>query len=427
MNTKKCVVVTFVMATLFASAYEVHVDCHARTNGDGSPTCPFMTIEEARNAVRNVRAEGALGRFERVDVIFAPGDYRIEKTLRLEFCDGGINEEAPVVWRAACPGTVRFVGGVRLPREVFGKITDESVLGRLPEESRGKVVVADVKKLFHGRIPDLNEHFGSVPNGPLLYANCRHLPLARWPNEGFTSFSQVVDHGALVGNSPIDPSLSVFSPGAFLYSDPRAKRWRFEDGVWLAGYWTHDWDFHSVRAASYGMENGTNDVLRLASGVPYGVMNGTWGGHSGRRFYVFNLLEELDSPGEWYLDRRRGLLYLCLPDGGSAALDDVYLGTLEDRMVCGEVRHFRLQDISFCYTLGDGLNLKGEDIRVIRCRVECIGKRGISISGVRNLVQDSEICQCGTVGVAVSGGDRCRLVRSENMVEMCDIHDFGIY
>ena len=78
---------------------------------------------------------------------------------------------------------------------------------------------------------------------------------------------------------------SVNKPGAFIYSNPRAKRWNFAEGVWLNGYWTHDWDNHSVKAASYGAENGTNDVIRLAATIPYGVMGRTWG-RKERRFYV---------------------------------------------------------------------------------------------------------------------------------------------
>ena len=32
-----------------------------------------------------------------------------------------------------------------------------------------------------------------------------------------------------------------------------------------------------------------------------------------QRFYAYNLLEELDAPGEWYLDRQKGLLYFYPP------------------------------------------------------------------------------------------------------------------
>ena len=104
-------------AALATGAREVHVDLNAAGGGNGTAVYPFRTLEEARNAVRKVRADGSLGRYERVDVILAPGDYRLERALEFAPCDGGANEDAPVVWRAERPGTVRIIGGVRVPIE----------------------------------------------------------------------------------------------------------------------------------------------------------------------------------------------------------------------------------------------------------------------------------------------------------------------
>ena len=76
-------------------------------------------------------------------------------------------------------------------------------------------------------------------------------------------FTQAVDRGGLVKRNP--GGSDARTPGAFVYDNPRAARWNFDAGVWLNGYWTHDWDNHSVRAARYGAENGTNHVVRLAA------------------------------------------------------------------------------------------------------------------------------------------------------------------
>ena len=42
---------------------------------------------------------------------------------------------------------------------------------------------------------------------------------------------------------------------------------------------------------------------------------GAYGVREGLPYYVFNLLEELDLPGEWYLDRSTGILYFYPPGG----------------------------------------------------------------------------------------------------------------
>ena len=39
------------------------------------------------------------------------------------------------------------------------------------------------------------------------------------------------------------------------------------------------------------------------------VDSATFGVAEGQRFMAYNLLEELDSPGEWYIDREKEILY----------------------------------------------------------------------------------------------------------------------
>ena len=39
----------------------------------------------------------------------------------------------------------------------------------------------------------------------------------------------------------------------------------------------------------------------------------------GRRFYIRNVLGELDSPGEWYLSKGTKTLYFYPPSGGAPA------------------------------------------------------------------------------------------------------------
>ena len=44
-----------------------------------------------------------------------------------------------------------------------------------------------------------------------------------------------------------------------------------------------------------------------------------YGYRPGQRYYALNLLCELDSPGEWYLDRTAGILYLLPPRPADSA------------------------------------------------------------------------------------------------------------
>ena len=220
---------------------------------------------------------------------------------------------------------------------------------------------------------------------------------------------------------------SVNKPGAFIYSNPRAKRWNFAEGVWLNGYWTHDWSNHSVKAASYGAENGKNDVIRLADSIPYGVMGGTWG-RKDRRFYVFNLLDELDAPGEWYLDRARKTLYICPPEGGLKDSDEVLVAMSGAPLFSAKnIAHVRFKGITFEYAYGDGLSIAGTDVQVVSCRVSCCGGTGVVLRGDRNVMCSCEVVQVGRAGVSADGGDRKTLRRADSVFEDNHVHDFGVF
>ena len=115
---------------------------------------------------------------------------------------------------------------------------------------------------------------------------------------GWAGFTKAVDTG-LPKADATDPALRKPHPGSFVFDDPRPARWNLQEGVWLLGYWTHDWCDEVIRVASYDKER---KVITLAAPHSYGIIGGTWGAAK-RRFFALNALEELDAPGEWYLDR----------------------------------------------------------------------------------------------------------------------------
>jgi len=65
----------------------------------------------------------------------------------------------------------------------------------------------------------------------------------------------------------------------------------------------YGWAWNTLKIKSVDDEN---DVINLAGNVSYGLMVGD-------RYFVQNLLAELDAPGEWYLDRAAGKLYFWPP------------------------------------------------------------------------------------------------------------------
>ncbi|MBR4171895.1 MAG: right-handed parallel beta-helix repeat-containing protein [Kiritimatiellae bacterium] len=388
----------------------------ASSGGNGTSAAPYRTIAEAQSALRTLRQSGSLVSGERVEIVLAAGTYALTDTWKFSKQDNG-NENAPVVWRSADKGSARIIGGILIPPNRFRSVSDEEILQRIPEEARTHVVVADLTDLSPGKIPELPDSYGGAPNPPLLYVNHSLMEFARWPNEGWTSFTNATDHG-------IDKETKKKYPGAFLYDNPRIRRWHPESGVWLNGFWTHDWDNRSLRVATI---NTSSNEIRLAGVSPYGIAGGTWG-RKDRRFYAFNLLDELDVPGEWYVDRVRKLLYLYPPNGKLSDSDEIVL-TLADRPLVqfeSESSHIFLQNLVFEYSFGTMLTLTNvKHIEISGCMIANGAQGGISLNGMRCAIRNCDIGGLGTYGISVTGGDRKKLIRADNVLENNRIHDYA--
>jgi len=359
-----------------------------------------------------VRALSPEDRARGVEVVFPAGDYVLDGTLALGPEDGGVTPGKPVVWRAERPGTVHFTSAKVLPVARFRPVTDAEVLKRLPPENGGKTLVADVADLLPpGELPPFE-----------LFVNGDFATCARWPNAGtFTSFTGRVDVGT-------ENAARKFERGAFVYSNPRAKRWDFAKGVKFYGYWTHDWSSCSAVAHFHGTENGTNDVIRLSTPVSYGVNRGTWG-RKERRFYVYDLLEELDAPREWWLDRDRRKLYLVPENGALKTGDVVRLAPKAPPAVeATGLANFRLEGLSFEDHNGTVLTCAGcRDLTVCDCTFVGIGATpAVGLDGSRCRVLRCELRHLAGAGLHLRGGDRQTLERARNLVEHCRILDFGV-
>lgn len=306
----------------------------------------------------------------------------------------------------------RIVGGRLLKAADFRKVTDPATLERLPEEARGKVYVCDFK---------------SRTESPSVFIGGRVGAQARWPNEGswmYVSSKDVICPGVATKKE------KTFEKCAFVLTDPRAKRWNFAAGVRMKGYWTHDWCLSEAYSDSFGAVNGTNDVVTFTKPIPYGLIGGkTSGGHKQRRYFVYDLLEELDAAGEYYYDDKAGKLYLAAPEGleklGEIAVSDSKGPLFEAKDVDGIV----FEGVDFAYCNGGFLKIKGgRDHRVDGCTFTCCGgdiaiaMEKVTASAIRN----SKLTVLAASGILLDGGDRATLRRGDNIIENCQVLHFSI-
>lgn len=363
---------------------------------------PLATLGRARDTVREIRRKGLPE--GGVVVVIRGGTTEWTSPLELTAEDSG-TEAAPIVYRGAEGEQVVISGGKLVGG--FKPTTDPAVLARLDESARGKVMEADLKAQG---IEDLG---GVNANRLEFYFGGKPMTLARWPNEGFV---KIVD---LVGGNPVDVrGTKGDRNGKFLYEGDRPKRWIGEKEPWVHGYWFWDWSDQRHKVEAIDVEK------RILSVVPpyhsYGYRKGQW-------FYALNLLSEIDSPGEWYLDRDSGILYFWPPGPMEAGRPTVSVAT--ELISMKDVSHVRLEGLTFEAARGTAVTISGgEQIEVAGCTLRNLGAWAIRISGGRaGGVRSCDIYQVGDGGISLSGGDRKSLSPSAHYAVNNHIHDYGLW
>lgn len=389
-------------------AAEVHVAPDGDDTADGSAAAPVAGLTRARDRVRELRAAGVAGP---IGVIIAAGEYPVTGPLELTAEDSG-TAGGPVVYRAAEPGAARFYGGQRIGG--FAPVTDAAVLARLPEEARGRVQVCDLRAQGMDDYGELAVRgFGQPPSPPTLelFVDGRPMTLARWPNSGFVGIRRLVEPG----------SKPEGRPAVIEYDDERHARWVGAPDGWLFGYFHFLWADATIRIGSIDPAART-----LTTAAPYDYGGRGMDTGQGIQYYAFNLLEELDEPGEWYLDRAAGRLYLDPPTELAGAT--VEIGLLSTPMVTMTgVSEVRLEGLVFDLARYNALELRDcSHCLIAGCTVSRFAGNGIMVHGGEgNGLLGCDIHTIGRRASEVIGGDRATLTPGGHFVENCRIHDFG--
>jgi hypothetical protein len=207
----------------------------------------------------------------------------------------------------------------------------------------------------------------------------------------------------------------VQSGTRFTVTFDRAARWSRASEIWLHGLWKYDWADLHTRATAIDPVARTFDVSPAPA---FGIA-------PGQPFYAENLLEELTEPGEWWVDRATGMLYLWPP--APLAGHALVVSTLPAPLVQFQGASFiALEDLTL--TSGRTSQVKVDASAHLRFRgltLRGAGTNAMELDGTDVGVEHALVEGPGSSGILLGGGDRPSLTAGGNSVEDSELRDFG--
>jgi len=244
-----CIFVTNSLTVAFCQTKQIYVALHGNDQNKGTKDSPYASPSTAKEAVLQLKKSGYTGA---VEIIITAGTYYLTRPLIFSAEESGSSEH-PYSIRAAQGEQVIFSAAVPLNLSW--------------QKDKGK--------LWKANVP-IGTSFAQ------LFADHKKLIRARYPN--------------------FDLSILPFNGyAADAISPERVKTWKNPTGAYVHALHQGRWGgFH------YQVSGKKNDsTLQLIGGWQNnrpGPMHETYR-------YVENVFEELDSPGEWYLDSLQHTLY----------------------------------------------------------------------------------------------------------------------
>jgi hypothetical protein len=376
---------------------------------------PLATLDAACIAASKLAAREPAS-IDTILILLHGGTYRLSRSLTI------MNDHVPqggtLVWRAA-PGSSPTISGAAVVKN-FRPAINSPEANRLSEAIRPTAAMADLRGQG---ITDFGNITPRGNPGIELFYRGRRMGLARYPNDGWLFIADVPQTGDSLYNKGLDREKRFNGVpvgrhyGRITYDGSRPNTWAPSTDIIVHGYWTWDWSdtYQRVKAI---------DTLRHEITIAQPHHN--YGYTKNQRFRFLNVLEEMDLPGEWYLDHAKGTLYFVPP--GPVEDGAVEVSVMEDPLVVlNECANVRFEGIQFECTRGSAVLMAGGSHNtLLKCRFRNGGSDAVvTKGGTAHTVSGCEITEMARGGVFVNGGDRATLVPSGHLITNTHIHHFG--
>lgn len=296
----------YTKAEMAASKTKFYVSPEGSDHGAGTIDDPFKTPERAVRAVNKLKSKQG-----GVTVYFREGVYAILNALTIGTKSSGASEKDLVFYTNYEDEEVIFTSATTVTGKDLTKAmdTNDSVFNRkVSEVVKPHIYSVDLSKLGY-------TNFGTFKRDarPALYVDGTLYTIARWPNTGNTNMARytgadgahgvvevgdITTQGTTVGTYTGERGIGI----EFQVANPRPFNWENTDNIWFYGYFYQEWAPYHFRVKSW------NEKKMTIKSYDYSAYGAQY--IKEKNFYYYNILEELDNPGEFFVDDKSGMLYI---------------------------------------------------------------------------------------------------------------------
>ena len=400
---------------------KIFVSAVGDDSGDGSEEEPLRTLEKAIDVANEMREDSD----KLIEILLREGTYSVTNTIKII---NSQKDDSLLKISAYQDEKVTINAGVDIPLSAMSIADSDFTNAIIDKPNAGSVLQYNLKD---AQIEDFGEislrgHLISDEKEAQaeLSLNGEVQKLAGWPNGEYTGLIKPTD-----SNEYGKRTKSGIANGcSFKVNYDRPSQWSKPGQAWLSGTIGPNYEFDYYPVSRFDSEEKRVYLSRGALEKYYT-----------EPYYRFeNVPEELDEPGEYYIDRQSGMLYFYPPE--DAPKDSVLTITMSTPTldVSGKAPNsmFRIENSknivfeNLIFKGGRGSAITGKNnsnIKFINCEINSFGENGIRFDASTDItISDCKIHDVGQDGILfVSCGNYQTLSPSNIVVSNNDIYNFA--
>lgn len=396
------IITSMLMSNVYAvdNVANIYVSVNGSDSGDGSYNSPLQTLQAANAKVAEIK-----GSYSGVNVNIMAGTYNVSD---LTFgADNSGSADAKIVWKAYNNDKVVLTAGQKI---------DNSRITAVDTDATQKIPVRALNNVKQVKLTDAEiSAIGAVRYTGQKQSN--HDAPAYLTQDG--KMYEIAGYPNKVRMPILKSNIKITEANQYEYTitDSRISRWSDAKDAYLTGNPNYEWWDESLVITEI-----TDSKITTTDTGDYGLRP-----DSGAKLRIVNLVEEIDYPGEFYIDREAGYLYFYPLNSISGSTFSLVTSQKSILNIDG-AQHISFENLIFEETCSTGILIKNSDnITVKNCELKNIGKNAIDIKDSKNTtIEGTHIYNIGKTAISLNGGgDFATLTPSNNVIKNCHIEKYG--